>query len=115
MERAVSFSVETVPAMLLPPAVGGAKSSAEYRPERLSSESSPVWCVEEEYSLYLCLFPWFSLTVPDSGYGLLSLFARRAFGCRFVRSFSEEFLKLVNFLTHVENGRRRGVWRSRLC
>lgn len=33
MDRAVSFSVERVPAMLLPPVVGGAKSSTEYRPK----------------------------------------------------------------------------------
>lgn len=56
IDRAVSLSVETVPAMLLPPAVGGAKST-EYRPEWPPIEVSPVWCVVNECSLYRCRLP----------------------------------------------------------
>jgi hypothetical protein len=50
--------------------------------------------------------------VPDSGYGLLALLLRFDLRLRRGRSPSEEDLKLVSFLTHVANGRRRWPWRS---
>lgn len=69
----------------------------------------PEGAVEKVQALvsFMAPFP----TVPDSGYGLFFL-GLRLILCRLGRSASEEDLKLVSFLTHVEKGLRRWPCRS---
>lgn len=105
MERDPSRSVDTVPTRLLRPMVGVAWSSLDMRDDWATLVLLPDGAVEKVQALvsFVAPFP----TCPDSGYGLF-FFGLRLILCRLGRSASEEDLKLVSFLTHVEKGRRRG-------
>ena len=99
-----SWSVSTVSATDLAPAVGGFPPSSDSRADGLSSDVSLPVEAELSYGL-----PG-RAGCPDCGYGLFFFPALR-FPC--MRSFewdcqvpSPEDLKLVSFLTHVANGRR---------
>lgn len=103
-----SPSDENVPAILRPPVVGGTKSSTEYLVD-WPTDWKPVCWVPNDVTLCARCWPWFRLTTPDSGYGLLSFWPRFTLLYRFDRSLSRAVLKLVSFLTQVENGLRLWV------